>query len=334
MIIKAPEFWYNAKSGRDRFIVAALSPLSRIYDAVVRHRFDMHYPIPLLRPVICVGNLVAGGAGKTPVVQALLPLLFDLGYNPHILSRGYGGEEEGPLQVAPGRDTYEDVGDEALLHAQAAPAWVSRNRAAGAQAAIDTGATAVLMDDGFQNPSLYKNFSLLVFDGASGIGNGKVMPAGPLRESMAFGLSRADAVLILGEDKCGVRKDIEKRSAVPIFTAHLRPAKDNPDVFGKQVFAFAGIGRPEKFRDTLVQAGAVVEGWASFPDHYPYSEEDLGDIIAAAKVKNAPVITTAKDYTRLPSVYKKDVLVFGVEAVFDDAGGLSALIAQKLAQGF
>ena len=326
MIFRTPGFWYEKSS----LWPVLLSPLGYVYAFLARQRFDMHYPVPLLRPVICVGNLVAGGAGKTPVVMSLVRMLQEKGLNPHILTRGYGGAERGPLQVSPGRDTSEDVGDEALLLVDIAPTWVSKSRPHGAQEAIDSGANVIVMDDGFQNPSLYKDFSLLVFDGNSGIGNGHVMPAGPLRENFSTGLARADAAVIIGEDKGNVSDLIRKESDMPIFQAKLQPSGNNPDIFGKEVFAFAGIGRPEKFRDSLVAAGAVIDGWAEFPDHYPYAEDDLKELLSAAKAKQSIVLTTAKDYVRLPQSCRDQVLVFAVDLVWENADDLVELILQAV----
>jgi tetraacyldisaccharide 4'-kinase len=330
MRLSAPAFWYDARPPAARLLGQALSPLGRLYGWAVRKRFDLYYPVPMEKPVLCVGNLVAGGAGKTPVVEALVPLMQQAGYNPHILTRGYGGEEAGPLQVAPQRDTAADVGDEALLLVESAPTWVSRSRALGAQAAIDTGATLVIMDDGFQNPAIYKDFALLVADGEAGFGNGRVMPAGPLREELDEGFDRADALVVVGEDTAGVANTVKGYGELPVFQAALRPVAENPDVAGKPVFAFAGIGRPEKFRRSLEAAGAVLQGWGGFPDHFPYTEDDLRELVAAADAQKAMIITTAKDHVRLPPALKARVLVFRVRLEFQDAAALTQLIVATL----
>lgn len=316
--LSTPSFWYRHNSALSRLLPCVLSPLSWLYAAAVRQRFSMHYPVPMDRPVICVGNAVAGGAGKTPVVMALVALLQDRGMNPHILSRGYGGSEEGPIQVSPERDTAHDVGDEPLLLVEAAPTWVARNRALGVQAAIDTGATVIVMDDGFQNPTFFKDVSLLVIDGQAGLGNGCVMPAGPLRECFDDAIARCDAVIIVGDDRHGLRTKIAAlRAELPVFAATLAPTAATPSIAGQTVYAFAGIGRPEKFRHTLEAAGAKVEGWAEFPDHYPYAEEDLAELMASAASVGVPVYTTVKDYVRLPASLKTRVEPFAVSVTFD-----------------
>lgn len=315
--LPTPAFWYENATTLARLGALALAPFGWLYAAAVRQRFSMHYPVPMDRPVICVGNVVAGGAGKTPVVMALVSLLQDSGMNPHILSRGYGGAEEGPLQVSPARDTAHDVGDEPLLLVDAAPTWVARNRALGVQAAIDTGATVIVMDDGFQNPTFFKDVALLVIDGQAGLGNGCVIPAGPLRENFDSAIARADGVIIVGADRHGVAaRIVATRSPVPVFAATLAPASDAPALHDRAVYAFAGIGRPEKFRATLEAAGATVEGWASFPDHYPYTDEDLAELLAAADAAGAPVYTTTKDHVRLPPHLRARVTPFAVTVQF------------------
>ena len=329
-MIASPAFWYRQKTLPEQLLRIALLPVSWIYGAMVRKKFDLYFPVPMGKPVICVGNLVAGGAGKTPVVLSLADLLKEKGFNPHLLTRGYGGKETGPLQVSPGRDTAYDVGDEALLLVEKAPAWVSAKRPLGAQAAIDTGADIVVMDDGFQNAVIYKDFSLLVIDGAVGFGNKSVMPAGPLREPMRFGLSRADAFVIIGEDKTGAADYIRRLSSAPVLFAALVPDDDNPDVKGKNIFAFAGIGRPLKFKETLDTAGAMVEGWAAFPDHYPYEEEDLQEIITAAESRNVMLVTTVKDYVRVPANLKPKIQKFAVHLVWQNKDEIIPLIEQAL----
>jgi len=330
MTMATPQFWYDRDSKRSKLISKLLSPLGKVYSWAVNKRFEFYYPVPMARPVICVGNLVAGGAGKTPVVLSLVTLLQEAGFNPHILTRGYGGAEEGPLQVSPNRDTPADVGDEALLLVEKAPTWVAASRPLGAQAAIDTGASIIILDDGFQNPSIHKDFAFLVIDGAAGFGNGQVMPAGPLRENIAAGLSRAHAIVIVGDDKAGVAETVRKYVDIPILHAALRPDADNPDLFGKTVFGFAGIGRPEKFRDTLIAAGAMLEGWGNYPDHFAYIEEDLRELVAAAEAKDALIVTTAKDYVRLPTQLKHKIKKFCVHLEWQDAGEPVRLITDAL----
>lgn len=330
MMFLTPQFWYEQKTSKERALKLGLLPLSWLYGALVKKKFDLYFPVPMERPIICVGNIVAGGAGKTPVVLALAEMLKEKGFNPHLLTRGYGGHESGPLQVAPSRDTAFDVGDEALLLVEKAPTWVATKRALGAQAAIESGADIVVMDDGLQNAVIYKDFSIITIDGKVGFGNKAVFPAGPLREPLHFGLSRGDAFVIVGEDKTGAADYIRRFSKAPILYATLEPNDDNPDIAGQSIFAFAGIGRPLKFKETLDAVGANVEGWAAFPDHHPYEEEDLREIILGAEMRGVPVITTVKDFVRVPPSLRARIKPFGVHLVWKNPEEVLPLIEQAL----
>lgn len=330
----APSFWYNRKSAKDRFLSESLFPLSLIYGWCVKKRFELYCPVPMVRPVICVGNLVAGGAGKTQVVMSLVKMMKEKGFNPHILIRGYGGSEHGPLQVNPDHDTAEYVGDEALLLVATAPTWVSRNRPLGAQLAIDSGADVVIMDDGFQNPIIYKDFSILVVDGAAGFGNGKMLPAGPLREKIEDGIARSDTVIIVGDDKAGVEKKIKELSEIiPVLQTRIVSCKDNPDIKGKKVAAFAGIGRPSKFKTTLEEQGAEIAVWKEFPDHHPYSDREIKDIILLAKNMDAPLFTTAKDYVRVPLSLREHVQKYEVKIEWKNSGDQAVIEMIKKSLG-
>ncbi len=263
--MKAPTFWHQP----DSTAACLLTPLGVIYDYVSRLKRSSGKTETASAPVICVGNLVAGGAGKTPVALALAAMFADR--NLAFLTRGYGGRESGQVQVDPSAHTARDVGDEALLLARAAPTWVARDRPRGAQAATRAGADLIIMDDGFQNPSLAKDVSLIVVDGATGFGNVRVMPAGPLRETVAKGLSRADAVILMGDDTAQAAAAIGQR--LPIFKAQLRPVSDR--LTGRRVLAFAGIGRPQKFFDTLLEMGCKIVAKHEFADHQPYKPEQI-----------------------------------------------------------
>lgn len=329
-MIYAPSFWYEQKTLKEKMLKRALTPCGWLYGWIVGKRFDLYFPVPMSKPVICVGNFVAGGAGKTPVVLSLTDILQDQGYNPHLLTRGYGGTETGPLQVSPGRDTADDVGDEALLLVEKAPTWVSRNRAIGAQEAMDSGANIVVMDDGLQNPVIYKDFSFAVIDGAVGLGNKQVMPAGPLRENIKNGLNRADAIVVIGEDKTGAVEYIQRFTKIPVFFASLVPDTTNPLVKDKKVVAFAGIGRPQKFYETLQEAGAEIVGWTEFPDHFPYADEDLLPIIADAEAQGAILLTTTKDHVRLSNALRQKIKKFSVHLVWQNPSDIMPLIEQAL----
>ena len=313
--MQAPEFWRH-----DGLPARLLTPLGLAYHGagVLRRALTTPWRAPV--PVICVGNLVAGGAGKTPVVLSLLKLLADRGLKPMALTRGYGGKVVGPLRVDPARHDAAKVGDEALLLNVAAPTWVARDRVDGAREAVEEGAGALVMDDGFQNPGLKKDLSFLVVDAAYGFGNGRVMPAGPLRETVASGLARAHAVVLLGDGAL----DRTLFGSLPVLRARLKPLDSG--LTGQRVFAFAGIGRPEKFFDTLRNLGAEIAGSEAFPDHKPYSPDTLARLRRAADAAKARLVTTDKDAMRLGPLLSPDIAIQYVELVWESETELLALL--------
>lgn len=320
--MRAPDFWYRNDTGREAAPVlrALLAPLSSLYAWVGARRIATATPVRVSARVICVGNLTMGGAGKTPISRAVRAAL---GEGAHTLSRGYGGRLKGPHRVDPS-DSPSDVGDEPLLHAADGPAWIARDRVAGAQAAIAAGAKALIMDDGFQNPSLAKDLSLVVFDAGAGIGNGRIFPTGPLREPVALGLSRADAVVIVraGEGAERARPTYLGDFAGPVFDAWLAA----PPAPSGALLAFAGIARPEKFFDTVKAAGGALIDGASFPDHHPFTEAELASLARHAAHHDAALITTEKDAVRLPPQWRERVAVLPVTAQFADPVGFAALV--------
>jgi tetraacyldisaccharide 4'-kinase len=322
--MRAPGFW-GAPPG---LAARLLSPAGRLYAAATARRLARGPTFRPSIPVVCVGNLVAGGAGKTPVAISIARNIAAAGREPHFLSRGYGGWERGPKLVDPMRHTAAEVGDEPLLLAACAPTWVARDRAAAAQAAEQAGAKALILDDGHQNPAVAKTLSLVVVDGAFGFGNGLPIPAGPLRETIEAGLSRASAVVLMGEDRGGVAR----RAApfCPVLIADLKPASGASDLAGCRVLGFAGIGRPEKFRDTLQQIGAEVVGWRAFPDHHPFSQGELNRLRREADALGAVLVTTAKDAVRLPRGWRDEVRVVNVQVQWDDPAGLAAILRAVL----
>jgi tetraacyldisaccharide 4'-kinase len=312
-----PEFW--AHRG---VLSTLLQPAAWLYGvaALARQRWTAPWHAPV--PVICVGNLVAGGAGKTPVTLSLARRLRQRGCRVHILSRGYGGRLSGPVSVDPVRHTATDVGDEPLLLAEAAPCWVTHDRVAGAKAAIAAGAELLLLDDGFQNPTLAKDLSLVVVDGGYGVGNGRLLPAGPLREPLAHGLTRADAIVVMGEDTVGLAASLAGKL---LLRARLVP-ENAGEVAGRAVTAFAGIGRPAKFFATLESAGARLLGRHAFPDHHRYGDDELARLHAEAVGAGAMLVTTAKDWVRLSPNSRASVHTLRVTVTWDDAAPLDALL--------
>ncbi len=322
--MRAPEFWR-----RDGLAPTLLAPLGWAFDAAGRTRQAMARPRRAPLPVVCVGNLVVGGAGKTPVARSIGAHLRGLGRDVHFLTRGYGGRARGPLRVDPGRHSARDVGDEALLLAADAPTWVARDRPAGAMAAAAAGAKVVVMDDGFQNPALDKDLALVVVDADYGFGNGRVMPAGPLRENAARGLRRADAVVILGAEP-GKHAEQLPVGGAELFHARVEPTPGARRLAGKAVVAFAGIARPAKVFATLEGMGCRVLGRHAFSDHHPYSPDEIMSMVDEASQKGALLVTTEKDAARLPDEARPMVEVLGIEIAWDDDQALDRLLAPLL----
>lgn len=326
MKLSTPRWWYVRGRSPGGVARMLLTPLSWIWSAATARRIARAEPFDPGVPVICVGNLTVGGTGKTPVVRELLRRL----PGGHGLSRGYGGSETGPLQVDPSRHGARDVGDEPLMLAREAPVWIARDRAAGARAAAAAGARVIVMDDGHQNPSLAKALSLVVVDGetrdrAWPFGDGRVFPAGPLREPLAAGLARADAVvLMLPADLPAPDPELVALfGAKPVLVARLAPAAPPPP--GPQV-GFAGIGMPWKVERALQAAGCQLVDFAPFPDHYAYDEAALRALAARAEAHGAGLVTTEKDWVRLPPSWRERVTAWPVKAVFEDEAALDRLL--------
>lgn len=318
-MLQAPEFW-----SRPGLVSDLLAPLGWAYGAVATARRRVAHPLRVGVPTICVGNVTAGGAGKTPVVLSLAALLRERGRQPHILSRGYGGSLRGPARVDPTKHSAGDVGDEPLLLAAAAPTWIGADRAASARAAIAAGADLLLLDDGFQNPALAYDLALIVIDGGYGFGNGRVMPAGPLREPVAAAVERASAAVVIG---AGARH--VALGSLPVLGAQLVPVGAE-DLHGARVLAFAGIGRPAKFFATLRELGATVVETRSFPDHHVFAGFELASLATLAQTHRAVLVTTEKDQVRLPGDWRGKIRALKVELRWDDAAALDRLLAPVL----
>lgn len=316
MPLKTPAFWYRSADHPAPLAEIALTPLSFLYDAgrILKASLIKEQKVDI--PVLCVGNIVSGGSGKTPVVTALRDFFCTSGLakNPVVLSRGYGGTLAGPLLVEQNKHTHAEVGDEPLLLARGGPVVVSRNRPAGARFAQNTGGDLILMDDGFQNPSLKKDLSLLVIDGTSGLGNNKLLPAGPLREPLQDALSRTDAVILIGNDAQGMAKIVP--ASIPVFSASIKP-RHIPDPV-KNYIGFAGLGRPEKFKRTLEECGLKLAAFHAFPDHHPFSIAEVQKLTQEAKKCDAVLITTEKDGVRLPEGSKSQIQTLPVALEWDD----------------
>ncbi|MBM3554051.1 MAG: tetraacyldisaccharide 4'-kinase [Alphaproteobacteria bacterium] len=323
--MRAPAFWSEVGSP----IAAWLDPLGRVYHGAARLRRALTRAENAPVPVLCVGNLVAGGAGKTPTAIAVMKRLRAAGLVGHFLSRGYGGGVHGPHLVDAARDRAGDVGDEPLLLARKAPTWVARDRPAGARFAIERGAKIIVMDDGFQNPSLRKDLSLVVVDAGFGFGNGRLIPAGPLREPVAEGLARAQAIVLIGE---GAVPPACAASGLPVLRARLAPVAAAERLAGKRVLAFAGIARPDKFFATLRQIGCDVVDRVSYQDHHPYAPDEIMRLAEKASALSATPVTTEKDHVRLPPEARAMVEAVGVELAFDEVMALDLLFRPIIAE--
>jgi len=322
----APLFWEREPG----LAANLLMPVAALWDAAGRLRRVMARPQRAPVPVICVGNLVAGGAGKTPVTLALVDWFGARGITVHIVTRGYGGRLVGPTRVDPRRHDADEVGDEALLLAARAPSWVARDRTSGAAAAAAAGAEAILLDDGFQNPAIAKTLSLIVVDAGYGFGNRRVMPAGPLRENLRRGMARADAAVLLtvsAEKPALAATDLGRKR--PVIAAELRSVAGERFA-GQRVLAFAGIGRPARFFATLRGLGAEIVDERGFPDHFVYRSGDIEALSAMARRARARLVTTAKDFVRLPMAARIGIEVLEIEIRWPDPDALAAVLARVI----
>lgn len=317
--MRPPGFW-----ARDGALPRSLSPLSAVTAAITARRVARP-GVGIGVPVICCGGVTAGGAGKTTLALDLGRRLLARGVRLHFLTRGYGGRERGPLRVDPALHDAAWVGDEALLLAALAPCWVSRDRAAGGRAATEAGAMAVVMDDGLQNPGLRQDLALMVVDGATGFGNGRVMPAGPLREPVSAGAARVRAAVLIGDDLAGAARSLPP--GLPVLRARLVPGPEATALAGCRVLAMAGIAFPGKFHRGLREAGALLAGQADFPDHHRFTPAELDRVLDRARQLEAMPVTTPKDAVRLPPAWRDRFRVVGTSLAWTDPGSLEALLA-------
>lgn len=316
--MKTPKYWQS-----NSLLSKILSPIGKIYGYITQLRLQLHKSPKVEIPVICIGNITAGGTGKTPVSISIAKMLATEMFHPFFVTRGYGGKLQNIL-VNNKKHSAKEVGDEPLLLSKQAPVIVNPNRYEGAKLAIKEGADIIIMDDGFQNPSLNKDLSFLVFDGNYGIGNGKIIPAGPLRETFENGIKRADALIILGKDKY----NLAKKSKLPTFFGHIEPLQTY--INNQNIIAFAGIGHPQKFYHTLGTQGFNIIETIDFPDHHFYTKKELENIIQKGKQLNAEIYTTSKDYVKIPNSLQKEFNVLEIAIVWEEPEKLLNFIRQKI----
>jgi tetraacyldisaccharide 4'-kinase len=324
--MREPAFWHGPASLNSHL----LKPLGALYGAIAAQRLQRK-GLNAGIPVLCVGNYHVGGAGKTPTVLALAKLLGELGETPVVLSRGYGGALRGPVRVDPARHGASDVGDEPLMLASHLPIVVSRNRADGVPLARAQGATVILMDDGFQSPAVVKDASLIVIDSVRGIGNGQVFPAGPLRAPLRPQLARTDALIVVGDGTAAAPVAAEiAAQGKPVLSAHLKPDEAvAAELRGRRVLAFAGIGDPARFFNTLRASGVDVVEQRAFADHHPYSQSEIEGLIIEAKRDGLILVTTEKDLARLRD-RAQQIVPFVVTLEFDDPALLRKFVSARL----
>ncbi|WP_176440798.1 tetraacyldisaccharide 4'-kinase [Oceanicola sp. 22II-s10i] len=320
--MQAPRFWYRPPGLAARL----LSPLGLIYAGATARRLARGVRFDPGVPVICVGNLTAGGTGKTPTVIALVERLRDRGVTAHVLTRGHGGTAEGPLRVDERRHGAAETGDEALLLSAFAPTWVAKDRAEGARAAVAAGAGALILDDGFQDPALAVSLGIVVADAERGFGNEFCIPAGPLREPVATGLRRADLLLTVGAVEAQDRFTAWTDPTPPRIRAALEPLQTGMDWRDTPYFAFAGIGAPEKFFATLRGLGARLVHSEALSDHQPLTQALLTRLANDARAHGAQLVTTEKDAVRLPPAWRQQVVTLPVRLVFTEAAALDAAL--------
>jgi tetraacyldisaccharide 4'-kinase len=332
--MREPAFWYRPPSWKSH----VLRPLAALYGAIAERRLRRK-GLDAGIPVLCVGNYHLGGAGKTPTALALARLLRELGETPVVLSRGYGGSLRGPVMVDPARHNATDVGDEPLMMAGRVPVAVARDRRDGVALAKSQGATVILMDDGFQNPAVAKDVSLIVIDGARGVGNARIFPAGPLRAPLLPQIDRTDALIVVGAgsgaDLLAAEVAVRKK---PVLRAHLRPDQASlAQLAGRRVLAFAGIGDPARFFRTLRANGVEVARERAFPDHHALSQAEIDGLRAESSRDGLTLVTTEKDLARLGRFgglpeWARDVVPLPVTLEFDDPAQLREFVADRLFQ--
>jgi len=311
-MLKAPKFWYLK---RNTFLSSILYPLSLLFGLGTQIRNIVSITHKSSLPIICVGNIVIGGAGKTPVSLKIGKMLIKAGYSPHFVSKGYAGVITNSTLVETWHSP-KSVGDESLLLAKVAPTWIGLNRNESIKSAVKKGADCIIMDDGFQNPTIHKNFSIIVINASQEFGNRKVIPSGPLRESIKRGFARTNLIIIIGDLTENLKKIIPDH--IPMISAKFIINNKNRIFKGQKITAFAGIAYPEKFFTSLKEQGAKIENKTTYPDHHIYDENDLLSLAEIANKTSSILVTTQKDFIRIPKSYRSLVSTLDGEIFFEN----------------
>lgn len=307
--LRSPKFW-NEKNNK---VSRILEPISKMYYIASKSRLNAVVPEKASVPVVCIGNVVLGGSGKTPTVELVCDILKKNNFNPHILTAGYGGYIKNVVRVDTNLHSYLQVGDEALLSAKVFPTWIGRNRVNSAKAAVLSGADVLVMDDGFQNNSIEKDLKILVIDSKQEFGNECLFPAGPLREPVKSGISRSDVILIIGKTNQDLEDRVKSISKdIPIFRAKMETT-EVPEIENNKVIGFCGLGYPLKFKNTLIECGYELVDFISFSDHHPYTITEIQKLISGARSVGASLVTTMKDFVKIPEIFQKEIKIVKIK---------------------
>ena len=326
-----PKFWLKPKSNH-LFLYYLLSPATLIWRILIKLDIIFSVPWKSSVPIICIGNVTIGGNGKTPTAMKIRSLLGSLGYKPHILSRGYKGNFKGPHLVKPMTDSFLDVGDEPLMMSFYGPTWIAKDRRSGIKAAVLSGADIIILDDGLQNPSIIKDFSILVIETSVAFGNGCLIPSGPLREPISSALGKANLLIIIGEknEQTNFERKFSHLKLPNSVGAKLKPRKNNLSLKNKTVIGFSGIGHPEKFLITLKNSGASVLSFKTFSNHKPFKIAALKKLISEAKLNRALLVTTEKDFVKIPKDLQSNFEALTVDLELSN----KKLVLEKLTEVF
>ncbi|MDR1488538.1 MAG: tetraacyldisaccharide 4'-kinase [Holosporales bacterium] len=311
---KTPKFWYSSE---DSYISKLLMPFSKIYELSNSLKLNNAITKKINKPVICIGSILHGGAGKTPVVKFVAELLNRKKYNPHILASGKAGYIRNVMRVDSSKHSYLQVGDEPILSSEVCPTWIGKDRVKSAEAAILAGADIIIVDSGFLDNSLEKDLQILVIDSTQKFGNQHIFPAGPLIESINSGIQKADAILIIGVQNSALEEKIYTlKNNVPVFYAKMDPDSSVNVKKGDKVIAFCGLGYPEKFKKTLEKMELSILDFIAFADHHPYTFTEVQKLIRVSKNSHTKLVTTRKDYIKIPEIFRNEINVIDIKLSF------------------